>query len=151
MSANVPENKLVEQLFPDLSIRDVLNENAGMQAVEPWDSMYVDAIRDGRFGDAIWARYHISGNVENGIPNASPTLFQNVPIAQRSKSQRERHSNLLINLIGSRAKRASVYNMSVSRIVSEARYPLCKKRVRARELKARREVGLFATISLVSL
>ncbi|KAJ5626725.1 hypothetical protein N7528_004152 [Penicillium herquei] len=29
--------------------------------------MYVDALCDRRFGDAIWARYHMFGDVVNGI------------------------------------------------------------------------------------
>lgn len=74
MSANIPETKPVEQLFLDLPIQKVLNKNAGMQVVEPWASMYVDAIRDGRFGDAVWARYHISGDVENGIVGGSNNM-----------------------------------------------------------------------------
>jgi hypothetical protein len=74
MSANVPENKLVEQLFLDVSIQDVLGKDARIQGVEPWASMYVDAIRDGRFGDAIWARYHLFGEVENGIVKGSNNM-----------------------------------------------------------------------------
>ncbi|KAJ6014521.1 hypothetical protein N7540_009112 [Penicillium herquei] len=29
--------------------------------------MYVDAIRDTRYGDAIWARYHMFGSAQNGF------------------------------------------------------------------------------------
>lgn len=69
MGANIPETKPVEQLFLDLPIQDVLSNTAGMPVVEPWASMYVDGIRDGRYGDAVWARYHITGDgdEENGI------------------------------------------------------------------------------------
>ncbi|KAK4871381.1 hypothetical protein LT330_000618 [Penicillium expansum] len=67
MDVTIPENKPAEQLFLDLPIQDVLNKNAGMLVIEPWASIYVDAIRDGRFVDAVWARYHISGDLENEI------------------------------------------------------------------------------------
>ncbi|RHZ64946.1 uncharacterized protein CDV56_108775 [Aspergillus thermomutatus] len=65
MSLNYTEP--VEQLFLDLPLQDVINDTAGMPVTEPWASEYVDAIRDGRFGDAIWARYHIAGDMQNGI------------------------------------------------------------------------------------
>ncbi|BDD62932.1 hypothetical protein MAP00_007885 [Monascus purpureus] len=45
-----------------------------MQVVESWASMYIDAIRDGRFDDAVWVRYHISGDVENGIVKGSSNM-----------------------------------------------------------------------------
>ncbi|KAL2809741.1 hypothetical protein BJX63DRAFT_434908 [Aspergillus granulosus] len=61
MSLNISTTEIVEQLFLDLPIQQVLHDRA---FVEPWKSMYVDAIRDGRFGDAVWARYHIYGDVE---------------------------------------------------------------------------------------
>ncbi|KAL2808837.1 hypothetical protein BJX63DRAFT_407676 [Aspergillus granulosus] len=60
MSLNFSPTTLVEQLFLDLPIQQVLHDTT---FVEPWKSMYVDAIRDGRFGDAVWARYHIYGDV----------------------------------------------------------------------------------------
>lgn len=56
-----------EQLFLDLPIQDVLNNTAGMDVVEPWASMYVNAIQANKFGEAVWARYHITGDVEDGI------------------------------------------------------------------------------------
>ncbi|KAJ5734964.1 uncharacterized protein N7483_000089 [Penicillium malachiteum] len=59
---------MVEQFFLDLTINDVLDNAADMGLVEPWASMYVSAIREKRYGDAIWARYHIWGQVQlNGI------------------------------------------------------------------------------------
>lgn len=67
MGVTIPENKPAEQLFLDLPIQDVLNKNAGMLVIEPWASIYVDAIRDRRFVDAVRARYHISGDLENEI------------------------------------------------------------------------------------
>ncbi|KKK25384.1 hypothetical protein P175DRAFT_0497886 [Aspergillus ochraceoroseus IBT 24754] len=65
------ETRPVEQLFLEFPIQLVLNPRPGTQFLEPWASMYVDAIRDTRFGDAVWARYHISGDVENGIVGGS--------------------------------------------------------------------------------
>lgn len=38
-----------------------------MEVVEPWASMYVNSIREKRFGDTVWARYRISGDVTDGI------------------------------------------------------------------------------------
>lgn len=79
MTFNVDETELPEQLFLDLSIQGVLNSPAGMELFEPWATEYVDAIREGRFGDAIWARYHISGDVENGIVgDTNLTVLQSI-------------------------------------------------------------------------
>ncbi|CEN61077.1 hypothetical protein ASPCAL07743 [Aspergillus calidoustus] len=62
MSLNISPTSLVEQLFLDLSIQEVLTDTTNF--VEPWKGMYIDAINDGRYGDAIWARYHIYGDPE---------------------------------------------------------------------------------------
>jgi hypothetical protein len=65
---NTQDTELVEQLFLDFSIQEVLqNETNGFPIVEPWASEYVNAIRDRRYGDAVWARYHIAGDVHGGI------------------------------------------------------------------------------------
>lgn len=58
---------LVEQLFLDVSLNDVLNKTFFTPLLEPWATMYVDPILDSRFGDAVWARYHMMGGVENGM------------------------------------------------------------------------------------
>ncbi|KAF4440825.1 hypothetical protein FACUT_3143 [Fusarium acutatum] len=71
------ETSLVEQLFLDRSIHDVLTSK--WPAVEPWATMYVDAIREQRYGDAVWARYHIEGNVENGVI-ICPSPSDNMPV-----------------------------------------------------------------------
>ncbi|KAF7184825.1 hypothetical protein CNMCM7691_006694 [Aspergillus felis] len=63
-----------EQLFLDLSIQHVLNPSPGTKFIEPWKGMYVDAIRDARFGDDVWARYHIYGDVKNGIVGGSNNM-----------------------------------------------------------------------------
>lgn len=55
-----------EGLFLDISVHRVLHD-VGIPAVEPWATSYIDAVHDGRFGDAIWARYHIFGNVIDGM------------------------------------------------------------------------------------
>ncbi|KAK7420795.1 hypothetical protein QQX98_002599 [Neonectria punicea] len=65
---------LVEQLFLDLALNDVINKTPGIPVAEPWATMYVDSILDSRFGDAVWARYHIFGNVHNNIVDGSPNL-----------------------------------------------------------------------------
>lgn len=65
---------LPEQLFLDLPIADVLDKDHWLPVVEPWASAYVNAISDRRFGDAIWARYHIFGEVKDGILNNKTVL-----------------------------------------------------------------------------
>ncbi|KAJ5690944.1 hypothetical protein N7488_012511 [Penicillium malachiteum] len=67
MDTNDPEAKVVEQLFLDISIRRVLSNPSQLQLIEPWASLYVKAIRDRRYGDAIWARYHMFGSAQNGF------------------------------------------------------------------------------------
>ncbi|OOQ81612.1 hypothetical protein PEBR_42245 [Penicillium brasilianum] len=65
---NTSSASLVEQLFLDFSVQGVRqNEMNGFPIVEPWATEYVNAIRDGRYGDAVWARYHIAGEVHGGI------------------------------------------------------------------------------------
>ena len=62
------ETEPVEQLFLDFSVQEVLQKDTrGFPIVEPWAIEYVSAIRECRFGDAAWARYHIDGSVHNGI------------------------------------------------------------------------------------
>ncbi|KAJ5906183.1 uncharacterized protein N7473_003099 [Penicillium subrubescens] len=62
MNPNIPEHIPVEQLFLDLPIQHVIDNKAGMPA-----TLYVNAIREQRFGDAIWVRYNIARDVEDGI------------------------------------------------------------------------------------
>ncbi|GLA06254.1 hypothetical protein AnigIFM60653_006780 [Aspergillus niger] len=38
-----------------------------MRLVEPWASRYCTTISGERYGDAIWARYHIDGRATGGI------------------------------------------------------------------------------------
>ncbi|KAM0281436.1 hypothetical protein ACHAQH_003559 [Verticillium albo-atrum] len=56
-----------EPLFLDFTVHEVATKAARLQFVEPWATLYVDAVRDRRYGDAIWARYHISGDVVDGV------------------------------------------------------------------------------------
>ncbi|KAJ5716469.1 hypothetical protein N7493_008380 [Penicillium malachiteum] len=67
MDTSYPHYGVVEQLFLDIPIHQILANPPQLTLVEPWVSMYVDATRDNRFGDAIWARYHMFGDVVNGI------------------------------------------------------------------------------------
>ncbi|KAJ4258849.1 hypothetical protein NW762_007936 [Fusarium torreyae] len=67
MNLSTQDAHLVEQLFLDLSVKEVVQRFDGLQLVEPWASLYVDAIHDSRFGDAVWARYHIFGEVVDGL------------------------------------------------------------------------------------
>ncbi|WXC63375.1 hypothetical protein SNK03_009197 [Fusarium graminearum] len=63
---SVQHQGLVEQLFLDLPVDDIVRRVDGLQLVEPWANQYVDAINTTRYGDAIWARYHIFGDVVDG-------------------------------------------------------------------------------------
>ncbi|KAM0332205.1 hypothetical protein ACHAQA_002480 [Verticillium albo-atrum] len=63
----------VEPLFLDLTVEEVATKTSWIGVVEPWATMYVDAVNDRRYGDAVWARYHISGQVVDGvIPQLGP-------------------------------------------------------------------------------
>ncbi|KAF5575645.1 hypothetical protein FPCIR_13063 [Fusarium pseudocircinatum] len=72
----------VEELFLDISIHEVLNQTM-VTFVEPWKTMYIDSIREQRYGDAVWARYCIEGGVENGViigegPNPDITVLDQI-------------------------------------------------------------------------
>ncbi|KAF5556099.1 hypothetical protein FNAPI_5890 [Fusarium napiforme] len=72
----------VEELFLDISIHEVLTQTM-VTFVEPWKTMYIDSIREQRYGDAIWARYCIEGGVENGViigegPNPDITVLDQI-------------------------------------------------------------------------
>lgn len=67
VAASTDDTELVEPLFLDTSVHDVTNHTEGMPSFEPWASQYVAAIHEKRFGDAIWARYYMLGEVKNGI------------------------------------------------------------------------------------
>jgi hypothetical protein len=60
-------SQLPEQLFLDIPITDVLQNTSMLPLIEPWSSKYVEAIQSKRYGDAIWARFHIEGGVRDGI------------------------------------------------------------------------------------
>ncbi|KAJ5930687.1 hypothetical protein N7466_006180 [Penicillium verhagenii] len=61
------ENPLPEQLFLDFRISDVLDSTKRIPRTEPYASQYCTAISEHRYGDAIFARYHMDGRAENGI------------------------------------------------------------------------------------
>lgn len=70
MNINVTE--LPEQLFLGFTVQEVAQRDTReFLAVEPWASEYVAAIQERRFDDSVWARYHISGNVHEGIIEGS--------------------------------------------------------------------------------
>lgn len=50
-------------LFLDLS-SEILQNNTAIPC-QRWNSEYTNALDDRRFGDAIWARYHLAGDVQN--------------------------------------------------------------------------------------
>jgi hypothetical protein len=61
------ESSLPEQLFLDLPVADIINKTARIRMVEPWTSRYCIAIAEKRYGDAIYARYHIDGRAKDGL------------------------------------------------------------------------------------
>ncbi|KAI8653553.1 hypothetical protein NCS55_01342400 [Fusarium keratoplasticum] len=69
--------KAVEQCFLDISVDAVLHYD-GVPAVEPWATMYIDAIHEQRFGDAIWARYQIFGDVIDGLLDERLTVLESI-------------------------------------------------------------------------
>ncbi|KAJ5618571.1 hypothetical protein N7528_006682 [Penicillium herquei] len=71
MDTKDPEAHTAEQLFLDIPICQVLSTFPISPFKEPWATMYIDAIGEKRFGDPIWARYHIFGTVENGLIDGS--------------------------------------------------------------------------------
>ncbi|OJJ68413.1 hypothetical protein ASPBRDRAFT_46607 [Aspergillus brasiliensis CBS 101740] len=61
------KSSLPEQLFLDIPIADIINKTARIRLVEPWATRYCTAITEKRYGDAIYARYHIDGRAKDGI------------------------------------------------------------------------------------
>ena len=57
---------LPEQLFLDLPLAEVANGTVNTPIVQPWASMYCEAVSENRYGDAIYARYNIDGKSANG-------------------------------------------------------------------------------------
>ncbi|TXC10546.1 hypothetical protein FocTR4_00005957, partial [Fusarium oxysporum f. sp. cubense] len=74
---NIDKSQAPETLSLDISVQRVF-AGTGPDPVEPWATSYVNAVRDGRFGDAIWARYHIFGNVVDGKSEYGSTVIDNV-------------------------------------------------------------------------
>lgn len=66
-AGNCVAGQAPEDLFLDLAISDVLNHTSGTKAVEPWASLYITAVSEGRYGDAIFARYNMDGLAINGV------------------------------------------------------------------------------------
>ncbi|GKZ33190.1 hypothetical protein AbraIFM66950_002979 [Aspergillus brasiliensis] len=61
------ESPLPEQLFLDIPIADIINKTGRIRLVEPWATRYCTAITEKRYGDAIYARYHIDGRAKDGV------------------------------------------------------------------------------------
>lgn len=56
-----------EELFLDIAVSDILNGREGLQVFEPWATRYINAVYEKKFGEAIWARYHMMGDVHNNV------------------------------------------------------------------------------------
>ncbi|EKV12970.1 hypothetical protein PDIG_31970 [Penicillium digitatum PHI26] len=74
----ISETELVEQLFLDFTGQEAVQKDTrGFPIVELWASEYGNAIRKRRFGDAVWARYHLDGSVHDGkIEDTNKTVLQ---------------------------------------------------------------------------
>ncbi|WAO97161.1 Hypothetical protein NCS54_01487500 [Fusarium falciforme] len=73
-AASAQESEAIEPLFLEFSIQEVLTNTSWIPVVEPWASQYVSVVREGRYGDAVWARYHIAGDVRNGIVGGTTNM-----------------------------------------------------------------------------
>lgn len=73
-AASAPESEVLEPLFLEFSIQEVVTNTSWIPVVEPWASQYVSAVREGRYGDAVWARYHIAGDVHDGIVGGTTNM-----------------------------------------------------------------------------
>lgn len=62
-----------DELFLDLDVDQVANGTAGSWIRAPWGESYVSAVRESRYGDAVWARYHMDGRAEGNIIEAENT------------------------------------------------------------------------------
>ncbi|KAJ5715223.1 uncharacterized protein N7483_012404 [Penicillium malachiteum] len=58
---------LPEPLFLDYRVSDLLDMTIRMPRFEPWTSQYCTAITEKRYGDALWARYHMSPDAKDGV------------------------------------------------------------------------------------
>ncbi|KAJ5638669.1 hypothetical protein N7528_001059 [Penicillium herquei] len=58
---------LPEHLFLDYRVSDLLDMTKRMPRVEPWTSLYCVAITEKRYGDALWARYHMNPGAKDGV------------------------------------------------------------------------------------
>ncbi|KAJ6005004.1 hypothetical protein N7540_012803 [Penicillium herquei] len=58
---------LPEPLFLDFRVSDLLDMTIRMPRFEPWTSQYCTAITEKRYGDALWARYHMSPGAKDGV------------------------------------------------------------------------------------
>ncbi|KAM0549560.1 hypothetical protein ACHAPJ_009376 [Fusarium lateritium] len=114
-SLSLSDAQPVEILFLDIPVSDVVQRAEYMQLVEPWATLYVDAIHEERFGDAIWARYHMFGGIEDGkLEGSGMTVVESitqdavaykqhnledyektVSVFQESSSQSDGHSDIL--------------------------------------------------------
>ncbi|KAI3140910.1 hypothetical protein CBS147325_6201 [Penicillium roqueforti] len=102
IALSLSTTELVEQLFLDFTIDEVVqNDTREFPIVEPWASEYVNATQEGRFGDAVWARYHISGDVDSStgiIEGTNLTVLQSIEedaLGYRS-SEPELYANALL-------------------------------------------------------
>lgn len=74
-------SQILEQLFLDLAVADVAHGTCGVKVVEPWATLYREAVNERRYGDAIHARYHISGRSNNGtFLDTNHTVFEEIEI-----------------------------------------------------------------------
>jgi hypothetical protein len=92
MNSNLLEHKPVEQLFLDLPIQHVLANKAGMPVVEPWATLYVDAIRDNIIGDVEDnikenAKQTVLDVIKEDALNYRVTIIEGPAVVHRSASK----------------------------------------------------------------
>ncbi|KAJ5949989.1 hypothetical protein N7454_001573 [Penicillium verhagenii] len=107
LATNSTSSTSPEQLFLEFSIHDVYDNTTGADFVEPWASAYVKSIQEKRYGDAIWARYHMYGDVENGIVEGSDNMTVLEVIEEDARDYRVDHSGLYTEALSFYAKTSS--------------------------------------------
>lgn len=63
----IRDTDIAESLFLDISVDRVVRRDRLGNLDESFAQQYIDAVRDGRLGDAIWARYQMFQGFTDGI------------------------------------------------------------------------------------
>ncbi|KAF5575646.1 hypothetical protein FPCIR_13064 [Fusarium pseudocircinatum] len=161
--AQTNSSHLPEQLFLDIPINDVLQNTSILPLIEPWSSQYVEAIQSKRYGDAIWARFHMEGDVQDGITQDTndtildiikedaagykinaPVQYAEAVALYASTSSEDTHSDLIKAIVDATpdenlAKRAT-FKINCDRANYLARQSDCQQLI-SRMTKAKMNIG----------